>query len=87
MVSAGYKLALDDYVADERMRPLVELASIVKIDVLNRPHADLEMSPTIFGRAEFDSSPSASRRRRCATCAPTSDTSCFKATYSADRKR
>ena len=36
MASAGYKLALDDYVADERMRPLVELASIVKIDVLNR---------------------------------------------------
>jgi EAL and modified HD-GYP domain-containing signal transduction protein len=41
MVSAGYTLALDDYVADERMRPLVELASIVKIDVLNRPLSDL----------------------------------------------
>jgi EAL and modified HD-GYP domain-containing signal transduction protein len=41
MVSAGYTLALDDYVADERMRPFVELASIVKIDVLNRPLADL----------------------------------------------
>jgi EAL and modified HD-GYP domain-containing signal transduction protein len=41
MVKAGYTLALDDYVADERMRPLVELASVVKIDVLNRPLADL----------------------------------------------
>src|SRR5436190_7320018 len=41
MASAGYKLALDDFVADERMRPFVELASIVKIDVLNRPIADL----------------------------------------------
>jgi EAL and modified HD-GYP domain-containing signal transduction protein len=41
MVNAGYKLALDDYIPDERMRPLVELASVVKIDVLNRPHADL----------------------------------------------
>jgi c-di-GMP phosphodiesterase len=41
LVHAGYKLALDDYVPDERMRPLVELASVVKIDVLNRPHAEL----------------------------------------------
>jgi len=41
MVQAGYKLALDDYVHDERMRPLVELASVVKIDVLNRPTAEL----------------------------------------------
>ena len=41
MASAGYKLALDDFVVDERMRPLVELASIVKIDVLNRPFAEL----------------------------------------------
>jgi EAL and modified HD-GYP domain-containing signal transduction protein len=41
MVGTGYKLALDDYVPDERMGPLVELASVVKIDVLNRSHADL----------------------------------------------
>jgi EAL and modified HD-GYP domain-containing signal transduction protein len=41
MASAGYKLALDDFVAHERMRPFVELASIVKVDVLNRPVADL----------------------------------------------
>ncbi len=41
MVHAGYKIALDDYVADERTRPLIELASIVKVDVLNRPIAEL----------------------------------------------
>jgi EAL and modified HD-GYP domain-containing signal transduction protein len=41
MASAGYKIALDDFVADERMHPFIELASIVKIDVLNRPLADL----------------------------------------------
>ena len=41
MVKAGYKLALDDYVPDAKMRPLLELASIVKIDVLNRPHPEL----------------------------------------------
>jgi EAL and modified HD-GYP domain-containing signal transduction protein len=42
MVQAGYRLALDDYVYDERTLPLLELASIVKIDVLNRPIAELE---------------------------------------------
>jgi len=42
MARAGYKIALDDYVADERTRPLIELASIVKVDVLNRPIADLK---------------------------------------------
>jgi len=41
MVAAGYRLALDDYVPDARMRPLVELASVVKIDVLNRSHSEL----------------------------------------------
>lgn len=42
MVNAGYRLALDDYVHDERMRPLLELASIVKVDVLARPQDALE---------------------------------------------
>jgi EAL and modified HD-GYP domain-containing signal transduction protein len=37
MVQAGYRLALDDYVYSDATRPLLELASIVKIDVLNRP--------------------------------------------------
>jgi c-di-GMP phosphodiesterase len=42
MVQAGYRIALDDYVYDERTLPLLELASIVKIDVLNRPIGELE---------------------------------------------
>jgi EAL and modified HD-GYP domain-containing signal transduction protein len=43
MVNAGYRLALDDYIFDERTQPLLELASIVKIDVLNRPAHDLDV--------------------------------------------
>ena len=43
MVDAGYRLALDDYVVDDSSRPLLELASIVKIDVLNRSRRDLEL--------------------------------------------
>jgi len=46
MVKAGYKLALDDYVPDAKMRPLLDLASIVKIDVLNRPHPELRSVTT-----------------------------------------
>lgn len=42
MVQGGYRLALDDYVYDPLTAPLLELASIVKIDVLNRPTSDLE---------------------------------------------
>lgn len=42
MVKAGYRLALDDYIFDERTLPLLELATIVKIDVLNRPAHDLD---------------------------------------------
>lgn len=41
MVDAGYRLALDDYVYSEATKPLLELASIVKIDVLNRPVDDI----------------------------------------------
>jgi EAL and modified HD-GYP domain-containing signal transduction protein len=37
MVQAGYRLALDDYVYSDATKPLLDLASIVKIDVLNRP--------------------------------------------------
>jgi EAL and modified HD-GYP domain-containing signal transduction protein len=43
MVNAGYRLALDDYIFDEATQPLLELASVVKIDVLNRQAQDLEM--------------------------------------------
>jgi c-di-GMP phosphodiesterase len=41
LVHSGYRLALDDYVYSEATRPLLELASIVKVDVLNRPEAEL----------------------------------------------
>ena len=41
LVKGGYRLALDDYTPDERMGPLVALASIVKIDVSNRRPSEL----------------------------------------------
>lgn len=41
MVKAGHRLALDDYVYDEESAPLLELASIVKVDVLGRTPAQL----------------------------------------------
>ncbi|GIX48625.1 MAG: histidine kinase [Candidatus Tectimicrobiota bacterium] len=34
LAAAGYTIALDDFVYHERLRPLVELADIVKVDVL-----------------------------------------------------
>jgi EAL and modified HD-GYP domain-containing signal transduction protein len=37
---AGYKLALDDFVSDERFRPLVELADIIKVDFLSTTPED-----------------------------------------------
>ena len=42
MVRCGYRLALDDYVYEPRSLPLLDMASIVKIDVLGRPLAELE---------------------------------------------
>jgi len=41
MVKSGHRLALDDYVYDEESAPLLELASIVKVDVLGRTPAQL----------------------------------------------
>ncbi len=41
MVAAGYRLALDDYVYSEATKPLLDLASIVKVDVLNRTEEEL----------------------------------------------
>lgn len=41
MIDAGYQLALDDYVFGDDTRPLLEFASIVKVDVLGRDHVDL----------------------------------------------
>ena len=42
LVAAGYQLALDDFVWSPRYRRLLELASIVKIDVLNQPADHLD---------------------------------------------
>lgn len=42
LVKDGYRLALDDYVYDDASRPLLELASIVKVDILGRSREDLE---------------------------------------------
>lgn len=41
MKSLGYRIALDDFEPDESRMPLLELADIVKIDVLNRDADDL----------------------------------------------
>ena len=37
----GYKIALDDFLLTERTRPLLDVADIVKLDVLNVPQADI----------------------------------------------
>jgi EAL and modified HD-GYP domain-containing signal transduction protein len=42
LVERGYTLALDDFVNAPGYEPLLQLASIVKIDVLNRPEAELK---------------------------------------------
>ncbi len=42
MVEAGYTLALDDFAYDRSYHPLLQLASIVKVDVLDRPDAELK---------------------------------------------
>jgi len=42
LVNAGYVLALDDFVWSPRYRRLLELATIVKVDVLNQPAAKLD---------------------------------------------
>lgn len=42
LVDAGYSLALDDFVWNPSYRRLLELASIVKVDVLNQPSTKLD---------------------------------------------
>jgi EAL and modified HD-GYP domain-containing signal transduction protein len=39
--SRGFKIALDDFLLTEQTRPLVELANIIKINVLNVSHEDI----------------------------------------------
>jgi EAL and modified HD-GYP domain-containing signal transduction protein len=41
LVDEGYTLALDDYVYSDDSRPLLELASVIKVDILNRSREDL----------------------------------------------
>lgn len=47
LVDAGYTLALDDYVYSERTLPLLDLASIVKVDVLGKTVEELETTARI----------------------------------------
>jgi EAL and modified HD-GYP domain-containing signal transduction protein len=42
LVDAGYTLALDDFVWSEKYSRLLELTTIVKVDVLNRPACELD---------------------------------------------
>jgi EAL and modified HD-GYP domain-containing signal transduction protein len=42
LVSAGYKLALDDYVYTEETVPLLEMASIIKVDMLAKTPIEIE---------------------------------------------
>lgn len=41
LVQSGYRLALDDYVYSDENRPLLDLASIIKVDVLGRSRQEL----------------------------------------------
>src|SRR3954470_24002287 len=41
LVRGGYRLALHDYVVEEQSRPLLELATVVKVDILGRSREDL----------------------------------------------
>jgi EAL and modified HD-GYP domain-containing signal transduction protein len=41
MVQSGYKLALDEFALDARTRPLLDIASVVQVDALGRPHSEL----------------------------------------------
>ncbi len=38
----GYKIALDDFHYDESLLPLIELADIIKVDILNLNNAEIE---------------------------------------------
>lgn len=42
LIEAGFRIALDDFVFSEKYAPLLDLATIIKIDVLAYTHAELE---------------------------------------------
>jgi c-di-GMP-related signal transduction protein len=38
----GYKIALDDFIFEEKLAPLIDIADIIKIDVLNQNESDIK---------------------------------------------
>jgi EAL and modified HD-GYP domain-containing signal transduction protein len=48
LVAAGYRLALDDYVYTADSLPLLELASIIKVDMLDKTPAEIEAMATLL---------------------------------------
>ena len=52
IVKQGYTIALDDFIYDKRFDPLLEIASIIKIDFRLTPLAELDN--TLFNLKRFD---------------------------------
>ena len=91
LVAAGYRLALDDYVYADESLPLLELASIVKVDILDKTPSEIEAITRQLRRLRPTGVQLLAERvetaRRPPTTAPSSDTTCFRAISSAGRKR
>ena len=90
LVAAGYRLALDDYVYADESLPLLELASIVKVDILDKTPSEIEAITRQLrrlGPRAYSFSPSGWRRRASPTTAPSSASICSRAISSAARKR
>lgn len=50
----GYRIALDDFCWDKRSDALVELAHVVKVDVLGMPSAEIERHVDLLRRPELE---------------------------------
>jgi len=50
LVDAGYILALDDFLYDDHLLPLIELAGIIKFDIRQMSWAELERQVEVVGR-------------------------------------
>jgi EAL and modified HD-GYP domain-containing signal transduction protein len=48
LVDSGYKLALDDYVYADQTLPLLEMASIVKVDILGKTPEEMETTARLL---------------------------------------
>jgi len=48
LVQQGYKIALDDFIFDESLRPLIKLADIIKIDILALSSEELEQHVSLL---------------------------------------